>query len=180
MPNANRSQTFYSPTGNPETMNSASLYFPGQLGQAFDANDRTYQTVQLDSGATSATATGVVAANQLAFWKDRATYLVTNVAAAALFGGVANSYRNNVAGVFAMAVTAGYYCNVIQRGRAVNLKEAGSATAGMSLCANASSTAADALGTAIATASPTQNLGVVITATSGVTCVADLDIPNIP
>ena len=180
MPNANRTQTFYNPTGNPDTYNSATLYVPGQLGQAYDVNDRAYQCVQLDSAATASSVTGIVAVNELAFWKDRSQYLVTNDPSQCLFGGVANSYRNNVAGIFRTAVTAGNFCNVLQRGRNINVKEAGSATAGMTLCANPSSTAADALGTAIATASPTQQIGVVVTATAANVAVADVDIPNIP
>ena len=180
MPNANRSQTFYNPTGNPDTMNVSSLYNAGQIGQAYDVNDRAYQCVQVDSGATSATPAGAVAANQLAYWKDRATYTVTNDSRFALLDGQSTSFRNNVAGIFRVAATAGYYVNVLQEGRNISVKEVGSATGGMTLCASTSTTAADALGTAINTACPAQQIGVVRTATSGTTCTADVMIPNIP
>ncbi len=180
MPNANRTQTVYVSTGNPDTVNETTPYFPGQLGQAFDKEDRAYQYVQLDSGATVSAASGVVAANELAYWKDRSQYIVTNDSSQALFQATANSFRNNVAGIFRNAMTAGNYGFVLQRGRSINVKEAGSATAGTILIANTSATAADALGVAINTAPNCQPLGVVVTGTVATVAVADIDIPNIP
>jgi tRNA G18 (ribose-2'-O)-methylase SpoU len=189
MPNVNRIiSPFLGGTGNPDTYTetasttpgSYSPYAGGDLGTAYDTNDRTYQKVTLDSGATSATPAGAVAANQLAYWKDRSNYIVTNDSRFALFAGTANSFRNNVAGLFRSAVAAGANCFILQRGRQVNVKEVGSATTGMLLVASTSTTAADALGVAINTAAPCMPLGVVTTATSGTTCVADFDIPNIP
>lgn len=180
MPNEFNTQPLYIATGNPDTYQEASLYAAGQLGEVVEWRDRSYQLVKCDSGATASTSTGVVAANQLAFWKDRSKYLVTNDAKFALYGDVANSYRNNVAGVFRAAVTAGNYCLVLKSGRNIAVKEVGSATAGMQLVAEASSTAADALGVAINTAAPCVPLGVVRTATAATVCYADLDIPRIP
>ena len=180
MPNANRSQTVYVSTGNPDTVNDSTPYFPGQLGQAMDVNDRAYQYVQLDSGATVSSPAGVVAANEVAYWKDRSQYIVTNDSSQALFQATANSFRNNVAGIFRNAMTAGNYGFVLQRGRSINVKEAGSATAGMILIANTSATAADTLGVAINTAPNCQPLGVVVTGTVANVAVADIDIPNIP
>ncbi len=180
MPNQNRVQTQYVITGNPDTVNVSDPYFSGQIGQSIDVNDREYQFVQLDSGATASTASGVVAANQLAYWHDRSQYIVTNDAAGALFGGAANSFRNNVAGVFRNAMTAGNYGFVLQRGRNINVKEAGSATAGMTLEADSSTTAAQALGVAVGTYVSYTPLGVVVTATAANVCVADLDIVGIP
>src|ERR1051325_3773004 len=100
MPNANRIQSVYLGSQNPDSMNAASLYRPGELGAAFEWNDRTYQVVQVDSGATAAASSGIVAQNDVAFWKDRSKYLVTN--------DLRFSNRNNVAGVFRVAATAGY------------------------------------------------------------------------
>ena len=180
MPNANRVQTVYMSTGNPDTINVTELGRMGELGQAYDWNDRGYQLVKVDSGCTASTGTGVVAANQLAFWKDRSQYLVTNNSPQALFGVVADSYRNNVAGIFRNAVTAGNYTHILIRGRNIAVKEAGSATQGMLLVANTSSVAADSLGIAVNTAATNQLLGVVRTATVTTTCYADVDIPNIP
>lgn len=188
MPNVNRIISPYIGNGNPDTYTELASTTPGanlpyaggDLGTAYDSNDKTYQKVVLDSGATSATPTGAVAANQLAYWKDRANYIVTNDSRFAMFGGTANSFRNNVAGLFRSAVPAGAAFFVLQRGRSVNVKEVGSATQGMQLVASTSTTAADALGVAINTAAPCTPLGIVITATSGTTCVADFDMPNIP
>src|SRR5437867_1619783 len=84
--------TIWLPTGNPDTTNITPTDFgtsattaamggqPGSLGIRFEAGtpSNAYQRVQLDSGATSATSVGVVAANQLAYWKDKSKYLVTN------------------------------------------------------------------------------------------------------
>ncbi|KKL05662.1 hypothetical protein LCGC14_2603770, partial [marine sediment metagenome] len=62
----------------------ASLYYAGALGQRTSQDNKEYQLVRLDSGATASAATGVVAAGDLAFWKDKAPYLVTNDIAQAL------------------------------------------------------------------------------------------------
>lgn len=189
MPNVNRILSPYIGNGNPDTYTvnvtpstpgSYQPYAGGEVGNAFDWNDKAYQIVQLDSGATAATPAGAVAANQLAYWKDRAKYIVTNDSRFALFADTALSFRNNVAGLFRSAVSAGYVCNVLQRGRGVSVAEAGSATPGMLLVASTSTTACTALGVAINTAAPCMPLGVVITATSNNVCTADFDLPNIP
>lgn len=191
MPNVNRITSPYIQSGNPDTDYQTVTFNPttpganlpyagGDIGNAYDTNDKAYQRVYLDSGATSATPSGVVAATQLAYWKDRANYIVTNDSRMALLSNTALSFRNNVAGVFRAAVPAGSFCWVLQRGRAISLKEVGSATAGMLLVASTSTTAADALGIAINTAPGCNQIGVVRTATSGTTCVADFDMPNIP
>lgn len=180
MPNANRSLGVYVITANPDTINTSSLYRPGELGVAYDYNDRAYQVVKVDSGVSASTGPGVVAANQLAFWKDRSQYLVTNDAAQARYGGVANSYCNNVAGVFRNAATSGNYTHILQRGRNIAVKEAGSATAGMTLEATPAATTAGATGIAVGTQNTYQKIGVVRTATAANVCFADVDIPNIP
>src|SRR5208282_4748900 len=102
------------------TLNANQLYKPGELGATVPdvTMDRRWQLVQADSGNTAATATGVVAAGQLAFWKDKGNYLVTNDATQANaanapaggWGNAANATldaRNFVAGVFTNAVTPG-------------------------------------------------------------------------
>lgn len=180
MPNANRSLGVYVKTANPDSVNDSTLYREGELGVAYDYNDRAYQVVQLDSGATSSQTVGVVAANQLAFWKDRSKYIVTNCASLANGGGAANAYCNNVAGIFRNAVTAGNYCHILQRGRNIAVKEAGSAAIGQSLEATPSATTAGATGIAIGTQNTYQKIGVVRTATVANVCYADVDIPNIP
>lgn len=182
MPNVNTGQSAYlGSTGSFDTYQEASPgYAPGDLGVRFDSNDRSYQRVVLDSGATSSTPAGAVAANMLAYWKNRSTYTVTNDSRFALFNNTANSFRNNIAGVFRAAVTAGNACFVLQRGRQINVKEAGSATAGMILISDTSTTAAEGLGVAINTAPNCQTLGVVYTATAANVAVVDVDIASIP
>ena len=60
----------------------------------------------------------VVAAAQLAFWKDRSLYLVTNdlVQTQGVIGN-----RNQVAGVFRAAITAGRYCMILKRGQDISI-----------------------------------------------------------
>lgn len=192
MPNTNRDQTPYLPTGNPDTTNISALpsatnpannWRPGELGKAFDVNDKAYQRVKLDSGVSASNTVGVVAANQLAFWKDRANYIVTNDKRQAVFGGVANSFANNVAGVFRTAVTAGNVCDILQRGRAINVLATAQLAAGRQVMADTTDNTAYADGPdAVGTAAAYQVLGVCVTTSTGAggIAVVDFDIPNIP
>lgn len=194
MPNTNRDQTLYIQTGNPDTWSlapetttstpsSVVRRVMGELGKAYDANDHTYQRVQLDSGATASNAVGVVAANQLAFWKDRANYIVTNDKRFALFGGIANSFGNNVAGIFRSAVTAGYYCDILIRGRKIPVTSTANLAAGMQAVADVTASTAYADGPiAVGVAITYLPIGVCVTTSTGAagTAYVDVDIPNIP
>lgn len=178
MPNDIRQQTVYLTTGNPDTVNDSALYRGGELGQEFEWNDRGYQIVQVDSGATASTATGAVAANQLAFWKDKAKYLVTNDSTQAVGGQVANAFRNSVAGVFRTSVTSGYYCCIVKR--ATNLPVKGSSGGiGQTAVAN-SGTAADVTPAAVGTAPPYMSLGIMRGDSSGGNINVDVFIPDTP
>lgn len=121
----------YMPNGTADQTNAPSPpYAPGEMGSAFeDPNTgNTYLRVFLDSGATSATTVGAVAANQLAFWKDRNNNLVTNDPNFNDTGTPA-SCVNRVAGLFRTAVTAApgtnnslnqpvqYYCDLLIAGK---------------------------------------------------------------
>jgi len=172
MPNSATTQTAYFDTGNPATFNSATLYAGGQLGQVYDANGNTFQTVKGDSGMTAATPTGVVAAGDLAFWKDRANYLVTNDSRAV------TGFRNEVAGVFRTTVTAGYYCTVQQRGNAVSVASDASGANGDVAVAN-SGTAADVAAVAAGTAPTYIPVGIIRGAASGGFIAVDLNVPSI-
>ena len=110
MPNTINDQTLYVPTGDPDTWSSSTLQRPGELGKRHDDSDRTYQRVQLDSGCTSDNSVGVVAANQLAYWKNKQLYLVTNDLKQAE-GAASSAQAQFAAGIFRSAVTAGYYCD---------------------------------------------------------------------
>lgn len=182
MPNTNRSLGVYISTGDPDTENVSSLYRGGDLGKAYDYNDRAYQVVQVDSGITADTGPGVVAANQLAYWKDKNTYLVTNDFTQAIGGSIGTeAYRNQVAGIFRCAATSGYYCHILQRGD--NIAVACTTTpdaVGELVIADNTASQAYAAGVNVGTASTHQIIGKCRTAASANVCYADVDIPNIP
>lgn len=165
MPNARTRETMYVVTGNPDTLNESWADFTslgghqGELGAVLPYNDREYQLVRLDSGADATTPVGVVAANQLAFWKDRATYLVTNNRDQAFGGSATASYANQVAGVFRCAATAGHVCLILQKGDNIPLLDGGNTFAvGEAIIAEAAAVAAvDRL--AVAAAATYQLLG---------------------
>lgn len=193
MPNANRCLTPYVVTGNPDTVNVSidttgitNFVRQGELGAQYDCqrNGRgwKYQLVQLDSGATASTSIGVVAANQLAYWKDRSKYLVTNDyrASEAGDGGATNAFANFVAGVFRASVTAGNACFIVQRGYNVPVKSAAGLNAvGQIVVANVSTPAADVTTTTgVGTAPAYRPLGVCRVAYSAGVAYADLEIPD--
>lgn len=189
------SKTVFVPTGNADTVaispsDYAGLgYNQGELGLTFEQNGNQYQEVQLDSGATSATPTGAVAAGQAAYWKDKSKYLVTNDSRQAVGGSTTSGFANEVAGVFRNAVPAvatvqgyGTVCMVLQKGRGISLKTPSTLTAsnfGDAVIANSSTPRADFTNTAAGTAPTNQRLGTWVGASSGGFANADIDIPNI-
>ena len=181
MPNERNQQPIH--LGNaidPDNVNETTLYYEGQLGAAHEWNDRSYQRVKLDSGATSSTSVGVVAANQLAYWKDKDAYLVTNDSAQAIGGQSANGYRNFVAGVFRNAVTAGSYCDLLTAGDNIPIADGGNTFAvGESVIAEGA-TAAAADRVAVGTAPTYQLLGYARGAASGGNVNVDVRIGPIP
>ena len=188
--NRHSAGTVWLPTGNPDTTNISGADFtsgggqPGSLGITFEASNagRTYQRVQLDSGATAASGTGVVAANQLAYWKDKTAYIVTNDAKQAIgapsVAETNNNFRNNIAGIFRSAVTAGYYCDIAQRGLSVSVKTTGSPTIGDNIVGDTSATAAQGAVVSAGTALTVKSIGTARgPAVANVTPV-DLDVLN--
>jgi hypothetical protein len=172
-------QTVYTVTGDPDTLNTSTLYKLGELGAVHANNDRVYQRVRLDSGATSSTSVGAVAANQLAYWKDKDTYLVTNDSAQAIGTG-ASAFRNQVAGVFRNAATADNYIDVLQRGDNIPIADGGNTFAiGESVIAEAG-TAAAADRIAVGTAPTYRTVGIARGAASGGNVNVDVDIPATP
>jgi hypothetical protein len=186
MPNASRKQSAYIVTGDPDTVNWPRADFdvvaPGEGGQVYDFNDRTYQVVQLDTGATAATAVGVVAANQVGYWKDKNADppLVTNDRAQAQGGAATSSYLNMVAGVFRNAATAGRIVHILQRGDNIPCADGGNSFAvGEFVIAEAAAAAAvDRV--AVGTAATFQLLGVARGAAAGGNVNVDLNIADIP
>jgi hypothetical protein len=174
MPNANRVQTQYISTGNPDTVNDATLFLDGSLGQTYDANARAYQNVQLDSGAAALAAP---AANDLLYWKDRTKYLVTTDSRMSDFG--PTNFRNSVAGVLRNAATAGRYVFALQRAYNIAVKSDGNGAKGDSIIAN-SGTAKDVTNIAAGSSPTYQLLGYATGAAAGGNINVDLDIPSIP
>lgn len=182
MPNTPNRQTQYIHAGNPDTDNRSILYGPGELGMVMQRNNRSYQRVQCDSGTTSATSAGVVAANDLAFWKAKGpNYIVTNDQAQAVGAGVTNAWRNEVAGIFRAAIGAGNYCFVLQRGNAIPVNATGGGEGQMAVANSGSD--ADASFIAVGTAPGYVPLGIAREATGDTTAGmanCDLNIPSIP
>ena len=182
MPASYPHQTVYlGQRGSFDTFNEASLYKAGELGQrAISVDNLQYQLVQLDSGVTANTGPGVAAANQVAYWKDKSKYLVTNDGLQAVGGqGATSEFRNEVAGIIRNAATSAYYIWVLQKGRNINVKSAsGTYLAGEWSVPN-TGTAADSTRVAAGTAPGIRPLGIVAGAKSGANTPVDLDIPGI-
>jgi len=97
----------YMPQGTPDLTNAVTpVYAPGELGCCFaDQNTGDERLrVLVDSGATSSTPVGAVAAGQLAFWKSQPNNLVTNDKRFCDVG--ASGAINRVAGIFTVAASA--------------------------------------------------------------------------
>ena len=179
----------FMPQGTSAKTNSATpFYAPGEIGAGFydPMVGVTCARVRLDSGATSATPVGAVAAGQLAFWKDRFNNLVTNDVrmcdiniAASGANTVANAWVNRVAGVFQLAVSTAagtndstgnpvtYVCDIIIEGQNVNVfTKAASATAGVQTIADTTAATAQQQGVATTTTAPvSQTIGVMRSST---------------
>src|SRR5262245_57906508 len=191
--NRHSAGTIWLPTGTPDTTNITQADFgiatntvgmgvqPGSIGITFEGGspDRTYQRVQHDSGATASSPSGVVAANQIAYWKDKTRYIVTNDSAQAIGGaGAANSaFRNFIAGIYRTAVTAGNYCDILQRGTNINVKTTGTAAIGDTLVGDTSTTAAQAAVVTAGTQWTVQKIGNARSATVANVTPTDVDIP---
>lgn len=192
--------TIWLPTGNGDTTNISPTDFgspflpvttvgmggqPGGLGLQHQGGwaNRVYQRVQLDSGVTSATSAGLVAANQIAYWKDKTQYLVTNDVnqVNAPRGQVLtnNAFRNFVAGIFRTAVTSGYACDVLQYGVSIPVKTTGSPALGDKIVSDVSTTAAQGVTVTAGTAPGVAVIGTAVgPAVANVTPV-DVDIQGI-
>lgn len=185
-------KTVYIVTGNPDTVDVSPTDFTslghntGELGLKFEFRNRKYQIVQVDSGVSASNPVGVIAANQLAYWKDKVNYLVTNDRRQAEGGAATGSYQNKVAGVFRAAITSrarvngyGTVCCILQKATNINVLDGGNTFAvGEAVIAEADSVAAcDRV--AVGTATTNQQLGWARGAASGGVVAVDLDIADI-
>jgi len=102
MPAGPSNQTVYiGSQGSISALNVAALYKAGELGcRVVTGAGTIFQLVQCDSGPAS------VAIGNVAFWKNKASYIVTNKLVDCSYG------RNGVAGIFTVAVTPGNYCGI--------------------------------------------------------------------
>lgn len=179
MPNVIRITSPYIKGGNPDTYNEpAPSYAAGELGMSFDVNDRSYEKVILDSGATVATPTGVVAANQIAYWVDPAKRIVTNDRRVALGNAVAQASCNFAAGIFRTSVTAGYECCILTRGKSIPIKAGTVSGAGQLLVSDVDANGPQALGTAVGTAPSYRTIGTSLAAAANGNVTADVDFSN--
>ena len=118
MPYNTRQQGVWIQTGDPETVDEATPYAPGQLGSrvtiiqpgprggtpgAEENRAKTYQYVRTDSSMTVAPFKGAVA-----WWSDSANYLVTTD----------STNQGRVAGIFQNAITLGNYGFIQTKGPA--------------------------------------------------------------
>lgn len=185
MPNVNRILSAYIQGGNPDTMaidipaagtpGVFAPYAPGEVGGSFDYNDKTYEIVKLDSGATSATAIGAVAANQLAFWKSKTDRIVTNDIPQCLSP---SSPASSVAGIFRRAVTTpgagGTLVAILCRGAGITVA-AGTTAIGAVMADATAGTARVVTATGIFT-----HLGISRTVDAANVVTMDVDIPTLP
>lgn len=153
---------------------------------------KEYQLCQIDSGATSATPTGAIAQGQLMYWKNRATYLVTNdVRFSDWFGGGTRPGVNSVAGVLvtptanaaaSLNAVPGDWVFLQTKGRCnVILSAQASPTIGDFAVPNNSATVPQITNVALGTAPQDTLVGryVSSTVTNSVASV-DLQLPEIP
>ena len=181
MPSGRVDQTLYiGPFATIETMNTPTLYKPGELGSQIQIGNKSYQLIQLDSGAAASTA-GAPVTGSVAFWKDRSKYLVTTDKQVAEGGPTIAKTVNSVAGVFCQtasganvagtaSLTAGNYGVIQQRGPHVGvLTSSGTSAAGDFLIALTTGAPPGALNVSSGTALNSMAIGKATAATGAVT-----------
>lgn len=179
MPSGRIDQTLYiGPFSNVEAINVTTLYKPGELGSQIQLGGKAYQLIQVDSGAVAATGAGhVPLCGDLAYWKDRTKYLVTNDKVQAETGneasacGVFNSLTSGAAGT--ASITPGNFGVIQQRGTHVGVLTVSTAAANNDyLCAAATATSTTPAVVKFSTGTaPTTfpHVGIATAATSAVT-----------
>lgn len=173
MPTGKENRTQYIKGGDPLTANETELIRLGDLGGKLIHDGKRLQRVKVDSGATSATPTGIVAAKQIAFWKNSADYLVTNDSR------FSEANRNSVAGVFPVAITAGRFGFVVQEAKNYETKATGSSWVKGDVAVANSGTDADVVRVAEGTAPTHVPVGVARAAASGGNVALDLNVPEV-
>jgi hypothetical protein len=186
MPNSWFSQPVYIPGGNPESMNEASLAYPGQLGIRFnyinpprsvagadaseDGRSKGFQLVHTDSSMTVNPFDGAVA-----WWARQDLYRVTT--SPTTLG------RGRVAGVFRTAVTPGNYCCIQQKGmgtvKFIDAVATPPTAAGLLVVPSATAAKADTLAAGTAATYPTLGRTAGVYNAGEATGLVDLDVPEV-
>lgn len=171
----------------PSTTNTGIGIHQGELGGRVEltqtgSGTKEYQKCQIDSGAT-ATANLAPAIGQMLYWKNKASYIVTNDSRFAVGGQTTSGWRNEVAGILLVAATPGNNVWLQQKGNCTTVNiSSGSPNPGDLLIASTSTTLAQGTIVTAGSAAPVvQNLGKFALAQTTVTvATVDLDIPGIP
>lgn len=185
-----RIQNPWMPQGTAAQTNSPTPFFaPGEIGCAFNEQDTggSYLRAKLDSGATSATAVGAVAAGQLAFWKDQSNAIVTNDKNQCDVGPL--GAVNRVAGIFQLAVTAApgvngtdgqplqYVCDLVIQKRAYPVAATGTILVGTAFIADTTANTARGISQSTVTTAPvSQVLGICANSVLGAGNLTPVDV----
>lgn len=174
---------YFGDAGTPESMNVASLQYPGQLGMkvtikqpprsaptaAGVGRSKTYQIVRTDSTMTTAAYDGAVA-----WWSDKTQYMVTTSPTA--LG------RGRIAGVFRNAVNAGYYTCIQTAGpgkvKFIDAVTAQPTVAGLFVIPSATAAKADCLAAGSAATYPVLGVSAGTYDVLNAEATVDLDVPE--
>ncbi len=177
------SQPVYIPGGNPETMNEATLAYPGQLGIRFsykvpprqapsgeEGTNKSYKVVRTDSTMAVAPYDGAVA-----FYANQLTALVTTT--------VTTLGRGRVAGVFKNAVTPGNYCCIQVKGlgkvKFIDAVTAAPTAAGLLVIPSATNGKADCLAAGSAATYPLLGRSAGTYDAVAAEAIVDIDVPEV-
>lgn len=182
MPYNTRQQGVWIQTGDPETVNEATPYAPGQLGSrvtiiqpgprggtpgAEENRPKTYQYVRTDSTMTVTPFRGAVA-----WWAESQNYLVTT----------SSTNRGRPAGVFQGAVDLGNYCFVQTKGPAlvkfVDGVVAAPTAAGLIVIPGGTDAKADCLAAGTAATYPALGVSVSVYDAPAAEAIVELDVPE--
>ena len=174
----------YLQSGDPETENTPTLAYPGQLGMRFTVvqpprsaagaeagRAKTYQLIRTDSTMTVTPYPGAVA-----WWSDKTVYLVTTSPTA--LG------RGRIAGVFQFAITAGNYGCVQTKGPAtvkfIDAVASAPTVAGLFVIPSATAAKADTLAAGTAATYPTLGVPSGVYNAALAEAVVDLNVQETP
>lgn len=105
----------FGPSGRPETMNESELPRAGEIGVVYEEGTKRWQIVKIVDAANAAI-------GDVVYWKDYAAYTVTPT--------IANSSRNEVAGVMEVIATGADYFVAVRQGGLMDVKATGTVAAG--------------------------------------------------